>query len=93
MRIEPGLRPVSRNFLPTAFPLDLPRFGERLASSDDETSSNSTSDGNHSDVPRLEATVQMRMIAVQHGAVIVGVEFASTDDASVVCVLLAILGI
>jgi hypothetical protein len=90
MRIEPGLEYVSRALCDEE--ADLPRFGECPAGANDETSSNSTSDSNHSNVTRLESTVQMRIVGVHDGAIAVGDELTRTHDASVRA-LLAVLGV
>jgi hypothetical protein len=49
--------------------MDLPRCGQRLSSTDDETSSDSTTNGNHSNMTGFESTVQMRVVVVVDGTV------------------------
>jgi hypothetical protein len=49
--------------------INVPRSGQRLSSTDNETSSDSTSNGNHSDMAGFESTVQMRVVVVVDGTV------------------------
>jgi len=56
---------------PAKLGCNLPRLGQRLAGTDDETRSNGASDGNHGNVSRFQATVQMGVVGVNDSAVAV----------------------
>lgn len=68
---------------------NLPRLSESLSSTDNETSSDSTADGNHSNVAGLQTTVQMRVVRMNRDAITV--EHGFSNNVSPVVRLLAIV--
>jgi hypothetical protein len=75
---------------------NLPGLSESLARANDKTSSDSTTNGNHSDVSRLEASVQMLVISVYSDTIAVNLDwYAGAADGVflVAVVLVAVLRI
>jgi hypothetical protein len=68
-----------------------PGLCQSLASADDKTSSNGSSDGNHSNVTRLQTTVEMRMVGMNSDAI--GVDGGDLSGCVLVLGLDAILGV
>ena len=48
---------------------DLPRLGQSFTSTNDKTSSDSTTDSNHSNMTRFETTVKMLVVIVVNGTI------------------------
>lgn len=72
MRIEAGLGllAVGQGWdLP-----NIPRLGQSLSGTNDETGSDGTTNGNHSDVSRLETAVQVAVVVVNGNAIGVNVD-------------------
>jgi hypothetical protein len=95
MRMDAGLGEISLASI-MRYLEDIPRLSKSLSCTDDETSSNGTTNGNHSNVTRFESTVQMLVVVMDNDTIVVGVEgwcFSSSDNTTTLVLLVTVLGI
>jgi hypothetical protein len=80
------------DFAPSSL-MNLPRLSKSLSSTNNETSSNSTTDSNHSNMARLQSTVQVLVVLMDDNTVAVSSKGLPMSDNTALGLFVAILGV